>query len=51
MKTSKVTAFHLPWTMEYHKIRENWFVDRNQHISFGGVDFTEFRMASNEQDL
>ena len=34
MKQSKVTAFHLPWTTNYHKIRENWFEDRNQHISF-----------------
>lgn len=34
MKQTKVTAFHLPWTTEYHKIRENWFEDRNHHISF-----------------
>ena len=33
MNNSKVTAFHLPWTAEYHKIRENWFEDRDSHIS------------------
>ena len=33
MMNSKVTAFHLPWTAEYHNIRENWFEDRDSHIS------------------
>lgn len=34
MKQTKVTAFHLPWTTDYHKIRDDWFKDRSEHISF-----------------
>jgi hypothetical protein len=34
MKQTKVTAFHLPWSTDHHKIREDWFIDRVQHISF-----------------
>ena len=34
MKKSIVTCYRLPWGLDYHAVREEWFIDRKEHITF-----------------
>lgn len=34
MTNTKVIVFHLPWTVEHHEIREDWFQERFEQIRF-----------------